>query len=318
MQILFSPVTVTSDEWAEICATVSSLRGEAFAFDEPRMSSEAAPTAAVAPAIAAAPPPPVAEAAPVAPPPPAAVVAEAAPVAPPPPAAEAAPAAPLASEALMQAAVAANVSGVKIDKHGIPWDARIHSDPPTITAKKEWRKKRSVADDLVASVTAELLQVMAAPAPAAAAAPVAEAAPAAPVAAVAPPPPVAEAAPPPPVAIATEAAPVAAVAPPPPAIAVEGNAAIASPETPVVAAPTPAPSAPAPTPPVADTGTGAAVASGASNPFAEFMKGFVARKAAGQITDEQVAETAAALGLTGIKDLNLRHDLIPSFEALLG
>jgi hypothetical protein len=50
--------------------------------------------------------------------------------------------------------VAANPS--TIDATGIPYDARIHSDPPQMTTKNIWRKKRGVADTLVASVTAEL------------------------------------------------------------------------------------------------------------------------------------------------------------------
>lgn len=43
-----------------------------------------------------------------------------------------------------------------LDSTGIPHDARIHSEPGVITTKGVWRKKRGVADTLVASVTAEL------------------------------------------------------------------------------------------------------------------------------------------------------------------
>lgn len=43
-----------------------------------------------------------------------------------------------------------------IDANGVPHDSRIHSDPPVMTTKNVWRKKRGVADTLVASVTAEL------------------------------------------------------------------------------------------------------------------------------------------------------------------
>lgn len=53
-----------------------------------------------------------------------------------------------------EAGIAANPA--TIDATGIPYDARIHSDPPQMTTKNVWRKKRGVADTLVANVTAEL------------------------------------------------------------------------------------------------------------------------------------------------------------------
>ena len=99
------------------------------------------------------------------------------------------------------------VGGVDLDKTGLPWDGRIHAESKAKIADGTWRKKRGVDPALVATVEAELRQVMGA-APAAPLAPVApipapQAAtvtmPTAPVAPVAPPPPpapLAQAAPP--------------------------------------------------------------------------------------------------------------------------
>jgi hypothetical protein len=42
------------------------------------------------------------------------------------------------------------------DRHGLPWDARIHSSNGKQTAKGEWQKRRGVTDGLVAQVEAEL------------------------------------------------------------------------------------------------------------------------------------------------------------------
>lgn len=66
-------------------------------------------------------------------------------VAPPPPPAAAAPAAPSTSGA------------VELDKSGLPWDARIHSDAAEkLSQKGLWKRKRGVSDELVAQVEAEL------------------------------------------------------------------------------------------------------------------------------------------------------------------
>lgn len=42
------------------------------------------------------------------------------------------------------------------DKTGLPWDARIHSTPATLTSKEVWRKRKGVDDITVATVEAEL------------------------------------------------------------------------------------------------------------------------------------------------------------------
>ena len=44
------------------------------------------------------------------------------------------------------------------DKDGRPWDARIDSNPPSLTDKGAWRKKRGASDELIAEVSAELRQ----------------------------------------------------------------------------------------------------------------------------------------------------------------
>lgn len=97
-------------------------------------------------------------------------------------------------------AAGASSAGVELDKHGLPWDGRIHAESKGKIADGTWRKKRNLDPTLLATVEAELRQVMgAAPAAPLAQAPVAATvtAPAgsaptptsAPVAAVPPPPP---------------------------------------------------------------------------------------------------------------------------------
>jgi hypothetical protein len=80
----------------------------------------------------------------------------------------------------------------ELDATGLPWDKRIHSDPPKRNADGSWRTRRNLADDVKSAVTSELR--MSYP----------QAAPAAPV--VVPPPPV-----------PLPSAPAAVVPPPPPA-----------------------------------------------------------------------------------------------------
>lgn len=55
-------------------------------------------------------------------------------------------------------------SGVELDKHGLPWDGRIHAESKGKIVDGSWRKKRQVDPALVAQVEAELRQVMGAPA----------------------------------------------------------------------------------------------------------------------------------------------------------
>lgn len=60
-------------------------------------------------------------------------------------------------------AVAAT-GGVELDKHGLPWDNRIHAESKAKIADGTWRKKRNVDPGLVAQVEGELRQLMGAPA----------------------------------------------------------------------------------------------------------------------------------------------------------
>lgn len=59
-----------------------------------------------------------------------------------------------------------HAGGVELDKHGLPWDGRIHAGTKRKNADGSWTAKRGVDPALVATVEAELRQVMgAAPAP---------------------------------------------------------------------------------------------------------------------------------------------------------
>jgi hypothetical protein len=63
--------------------------------------------------------------------------------------------------------VAPTTSGVQVDKSGLLWDARIHASTKTMTAKGMWTRRRSVTDDVVAQVEAQLRAAAAIPVPAA-------------------------------------------------------------------------------------------------------------------------------------------------------
>lgn len=58
---------------------------------------------------------------------------------------------------------AAGAVSIELDKNGLPWDKRIHSDAAErLTQAGVWKKKRGAADDLVAKVEAELRAALAA------------------------------------------------------------------------------------------------------------------------------------------------------------
>jgi outer membrane biosynthesis protein TonB len=204
-----------------------------------------------------------------------------APAAPPPPPAAAPAPAPAPAPA------AAAPAGVTLDKEGLPWDARIHATVEggggKITKDGLWRAKRGVSADAKAAVVAELKAALAAaPAPAAPVPPAPAAAPAA-----APPPPSAPANP------APSAEPVPS-APPPPA-------------APVAPAPAPAPA------PAATDGAAPAPAQA----FAQLMGEVTQAQTAGKITAEETTAALAGLGLSQLRDLLTRPDLIPAFEATI-
>ena len=52
---------------------------------------------------------------------------------------------------------ATNADGsIRFDAQGLPWDARIHATPPSMTKKNIWRAKRAIDDATVTAVSAEL------------------------------------------------------------------------------------------------------------------------------------------------------------------
>lgn len=241
-------------------------------------AAPAAPTPAPIEAVADALPPPA---------PPAAV-------APPLPPAPAAPA----------PAPAAGPGGVELDADGLPYDKRIHANPPSKKKDGKWRGKRGLDDATRQAVTAELRAALAAPAPAPAApAPMfEESAPGVPL----PPEPAVDAA----TAFGAGDAGNASNAPPPPPAP--------APVVPPPPAPAPAPVAPPPPAPApAPAAPAAPVAEGPATDFASLMKKITARQAAGKLTVAGTTEIAVSLGLTGVRDLMVRPDLIPSVDALL-
>lgn len=72
----------------------------------------------------------------------------------------AAAAVPVAAEAPI-----ATTAGVALDSNGLPWDERIHASTKTQNKDGSWKKLKGVDDATVAAVTAELKQLMGAPAP---------------------------------------------------------------------------------------------------------------------------------------------------------
>ena len=132
------------------------------------------------------------------------VIAGASTVAPPPPANTA----PITTTpGVASSAAGASSAGVELDKHGLPWDGRIHAESKGKLTDGSWRKKRQVDPALVAQVEAELRQVMGA----------APAAPLAPAAAIPAQPAATVTTPTPGVASSAVAVPVPPIAPPPPA-----------------------------------------------------------------------------------------------------
>ena len=192
---------------------------------------------------------------------------------------------------------AAAAPTVELDAAGLPWDGRIHSGPADKKKKNAdgtWRKKRGVDDATVEQVTAELRQVMGAPSPTPAAAPNAAASPE-PAPAAAPTP--APAAPQPmPAAAGMESGPAVA------------NPASSTPPPPPIPA---APAAPAPVPPAPPAAAAPATS------FADLMRKITARQTAGTLTVEATSEIAKSLGLTGVRDLINRPDLVAAFDQLL-
>lgn len=74
------------------------------------------------------------------------------------------PAPPPVNAAPVNTESVAPANPANVDKNGLPWDARIHSNPATLTSKGVWRAKRGADDATVAKVEAELRSIMAIPA----------------------------------------------------------------------------------------------------------------------------------------------------------
>lgn len=191
---------------------------------------------------------------------------------------------------------------VAVDSTGLPWDARIHSTPSTLTKKGVWRARKNLNQLEAHRVEAELRAALAAPgAPAAPPPPPPSETAAERTAREAveqglipsPPAPVAATPPPPP-------APAPAAVPPPPSAA---SAPPVSPPSPVPPAGSPAPSAPT------DDATPPATL------FAGAMRKVTAAQTAGHITVEETNAIISQLGLTAVRDLIARPDLVPTFEA---
>lgn len=183
-------------------------------------------------------------------------------------------------------------AAVPLDSAGLPHDIRIHAATKTTNKDGTWRYLRGVDKDLVAQVEAELKQIMAAPVPEVSAAPV-------------PPPPSGQEGP-----VVTD--PAAAFGGPGNAPAVP-----APPATTATIPPPPATSGPAATPPASPSNdtSGTADAGGAAE-FARIMRVVVEKQKAGMST-ETTTQIAQQLGITSVRDLVKRPDLIPAFEALL-
>lgn len=184
-------------------------------------------------------------------------------------------------------------SSVETDTNGLPWDERIHSGPDDKRPKNadgSWRKRRGVDDETVARVEAELRQVMGAGGNAANVA--------------------GDQAPPAPAAAAPTAAPTPPVPMPPDAGTASGpdvaTTADSVPPAPPVAA-TPAP-APAPTPAAEPAG---------ELTFPALMRQITALQSAGTLTVQGTNDIAVSLGLTSVRDLVHRPDMVASFAALL-
>ncbi len=172
---------------------------------------------------------------------------------------------------------------VTLDKDGIPWDARIHSSSRNKTAKGVWQRKRNTDDPEWERVRAELRQAMSAGAPPA------------PIEALIAALPTPPAMPDPAAAFATPVAPQSPAPTASPAVAA------------TIAADTAPPPAVMPAPPAPTSG----------DPFGTFLVKVTAAQDAGQLTVAQCQAAAQSFGLSGLRDLHHRHDMIPAVEMAL-
>lgn len=240
-----------------------------------------------------------------------------APIVPPPPVPSAPPA------AAPSASVLPVIPAGDVDKHGLPWDERIHSGTRVKNADGSWRQRRGVDAELVKTVENELRALMALPTrpgitlgsadfldAAGAMAPEPSSSNAttspAPTAPPAPPVPAPAVAPTPPAPVAS--APIASA---PAGAAEPGNV----PPPPVPAPPTSAPAtAPIPSPPVPPAPTAAEPA--APLTFATMLRKVTDALAQNKIKETDVHAALEKIGLlpTQIGLLSARADLLPAFD----
>lgn len=172
-------------------------------------------------------------------------------------------------------------TGVQLDKDGLPWDSRIHSDAAEkLTKTGVWKTRKNLPDGYKAQIEAELKAVMAAGKPSG----------------VAPTP--------------TPSGSTSASATTPAVPAADPNVSQNTTTTVAAVAP-PAPSAPAA--PAPAPAPGVAPAAAATNPFATFTRWILDHK----LSATDVVLEVQKLGLSSIPDLGKRHDLIPTVVAAL-
>lgn len=167
---------------------------------------------------------------------------------------------------------------VSLDAEGLPWDERIHSSSKNRTAKDVWARRRNTPDETWEAVRAVLKQAMGAPTP----------------------------------MEVLAATPVEQLPHPPAATLVPPDAAQAFAVPPTPPASVPVPPAPVPTvsaPPVA--------IAAADDPFSALLVRITGEQSAGRLSVDQVQAAATAAGLTSIRDLMVRPDLVPVVSAAL-
>lgn len=175
-------------------------------------------------------------------------------------------------------AAGASSAGVELDKHGLPWDGRIHAGTKRKNADGSWTAKRGVDPALLAQVEAELRQVMGA-----------TGAPLAPV--------------------PTPAAPIAPVAASVPQVTAPPAPAVAPP-----AAPAPVAGA-APTMPAAPSAAPGEVSADARQQFVGLVGRASAAIQGGKVTQAEVNQCCSDSGIPALPLLANRLDLVASVAA---
>jgi len=209
------------------------------------------------------------------------VIAGASTVAPPPPA-NTAPT--TTTPGVASSVAAASSGGVEVDKDGLPWDGRIHTESKTKNADGRWRKKRNFDATIAAEIEGQLRQVMEAP----------------------------SAVPQPVAPPSVPAPPEANVTTPTPGVA---SSAVAAPVPPTVPQP-PAPVAGAvPSMPAAPSAAPGEVPADARQQFVGLVGRTSAAIQAGKVTQAEVTQICAAEGVPALPLLTNRLDLVAQVAA---